>query len=210
MKRGLVISSALLSMGLFMSADLARDVHAAEEQPKAQDEKPIIYKVNQDSYELFHDVLPVKTDQYIHRSMQSADAMNKFIVKQAYEQGMIKFGPIISRKIEQPFKETILPGFNQALQETTETLSEKDWNHLKITNAPAGGLGEKILHLYNDETGEDIFRFHVRRDHPPNKGYYFNFHYHTYLDDYEQHHDLGTIYWGKNIPQKWTGEEVAI
>lgn len=209
MKRGLVISSALLTLGFFTSADLGREVHA-EEMQKSNEDKPLIYKVNQENYELFYDVLPVKTDHYIHRSVMSADLINKFILQQAREQSILKFGTAIHNKIGETFESEILPQLSAVLKETTNTLTEEDWTHLKITNSPAAGLGEKILHLYNDETDEDIFRFHVRRDHPPNKGYYFNFHYHTYLDNHEAHHDLGSIYWGKDIPQQWSGEENRI
>ncbi len=209
MKRGLVISSALLSIGLFVPTDFVKDVQA-EEPHKAQDEKnekPLIYTVNQDSYELFHEVLPVKTDHYIHRNASSADVMNHFIVNQAHQQSMRKFGLTISEKISNPFEESILPRLNTVLRETTETLSEEDWTQLKVSDNPAAGLGEKIIHLYNEESGKDIFRFHVRRDQRPKQGYYFNFHYHSYLDQYEKHHDLGTIYWGKDMPPRWTGED---
>lgn len=209
MKRGLVISSALLTIGLFVPADFVRDIQAVEPQ-KAQDgnnENPLIYKVNQDSYELFHEVLPAKTDHYIHRNASSADVINNYIVKEAFQQSMRKFGGTISEKIGHPFKEMILPRLNTVLRETTESLAENDWTQLKVSNNPSAGLGEKILHLYNEESGEDIFRFHVRRDQPPKQGYYFNFHYHTYLDQYEKHHDLGTIFWGKDMPPKWNGED---
>ncbi|MDI5787933.1 YpjP family protein [Bacillus licheniformis] len=33
--------------------------------------------------------------------------------------------------------------------------------------------------------GEDVLRFHVRRDKPPHKGYWFNFHYHTAEDGFQ-------------------------
>ncbi|WP_242009749.1 YpjP family protein [Halalkalibacter nanhaiisediminis] len=209
MKRGLVISSALLSIGLCVPTDFVRDVHA-EQPDKTQDEKtenPLIYKVNQESYELFHEVLPSKTDDYIHRNASSADLINHFIVKQAHEQSMRKFGDTISGKISNPFEESILPLLQTVIRETTKTLPEEEWAHLKVSTNPAGGLGEKILHLYNEENGKDIFRFHVRRDQPPKQGYYFNFHYHTYLDHYENHHNLGTIYWGKDMPPRWNGED---
>lgn len=208
MKRGFVISQALLTLTLFTSNDFIRDVQA--EETKTHDEKPIIYKANRDNYELFHDVLPTNTDHYIHRSLQSVHMLNEYIVQQALKQSMDKFGRVISSKIGDQFEKRIIPSLQEALGETMTTLSEEELMHLRITNVPAGGLGEKILHVYDEKTNEDYFRFHVRRDQRPNKGYYFNFHYHTYLDKHEHHHNLGTIYWGKNIPQKWNGKSVAI
>ncbi|NEU31215.1 hypothetical protein GN156_10525 [bacterium LRH843] len=209
MKRGIVISSALLTIGLFEPVELVNVIHAEEPQ-KAQDEKndnALIYKVNEDSYELFHEVLPAKIDHYIHRSVSSADILNSFILKEAYRESMNKFGETIGKKIGQPFEEMILPQLDAELREVTNTLADDDWSNLKISSSPGGGFGEKILHVYNESTGEDIFRFHVRRDQPPNQGYYFNFHYHTYLDQHEKHHDLGTIFWGKDMPPKWSGED---
>ena len=61
----------------------------------------------------------------------------------------------------------------------------------------------KIFHVYNRLTGEDLLRFHVRRDHPPQDGYWFNFHYHTAEDGFQSHHELGSIYWDRNTPPDW-------
>jgi hypothetical protein len=209
-KRGLVISSALLTFGLFVpSIDFVRDVQAEEPQ-KTQgesNENPLIYQVNEDSYDLFGDVLPAKTEQYIHRNASSADVINDYIMKQAAEQSMLKFGTVISEKINMPFEEQILPRLDSVLRETTETLSDKDWEQIKMSTSPSAGLGEKIFHLYNEETREDIFRFHVRRDQPPKQGYVFNFHYHTYLDKHEKHHTIGNIHWGKDMPPRWNSTD---
>ncbi|WP_235820314.1 YpjP family protein [Halalkalibacter krulwichiae] len=206
MKRGLVVSSALLTFGLFVpTTDYVREVQAEAPQKTAgeESEKPLIYQVNEHSYELFDEVLPAKTDQYIHRSAASAELLNDFIVKQAIKQSKLKFGTVITEKINSSFEEEIIPNLDKVLRETTQTLSDKDWEKVKISSIPSAGLGEKILHLYNDETGEDIFRFHVRRDQPPKQGYTFNFHYHTYLDQHEKHHELGSIPWGKDMPPRW-------
>ena len=206
MKRGLVISSALLTFGLFVpTTDFVREVHAEtpEKTAGAHNDKPLIYQVNKHSYELFDEVLPAKTEQYIHRNFQSADLINNFIIKRGVEQSILKFGSAITEKISAPFEEEIVPQLDSVLRETTKTLANEDWEKIRMSDTPSAGLGEKIFHLYNEETGEDIFRFHVRRDQPPKQGYTFNFHYHTYLDHHEKHHNLGTIVWGKDMPPRW-------
>jgi hypothetical protein len=80
---------------------------------------------------------------------------------------------------------------------------EESLANLKVTETPGGGLSEKIFHITNSKANEDVIRFHVRRDHPPQQGYWFNFHYHTHHDNFQAHHELGSIYWNKNTPPKW-------
>ncbi len=207
MKRSLLVTSALLSIGLVTSGHDYREAHAEEPRlPKATyDDRVNIYKVNENEYGLFHSVIPTSTatDKYIHRDVSSADVFNSYVKQFAYDMSMLKFGDVISDKIKEPFEEVIVPQLSEVLEETTNHLTAEQWKTVKLSTKPADGLGEKIFHLYNEESGEDIFRFHVRRDQPPKKGYWFNFHYHTYLDKYEGHHSLGSIYWGKNSPPKW-------
>ena len=62
-------------------------------------------------------------------------------------------------------------------------MPEESLQSLAISK-PAGGNNEKIFHVYDTKTGNDLLRFHVRRDHPPQDGYYFNFHYHRFDDGY--------------------------
>ncbi|MEH7388569.1 YpjP family protein, partial [Bacillus sp. JJ1521] len=85
-----------------------------------------------------------------------------------------------------------------AEQYPTEQLDQ-----LEISEQPSGGNGEKIFHIFDNTSGKDIVRFHVRKDHPPQDGYWFNFHYHTHHDGFQTHHALGDIYWNKNTPPKW-------
>ncbi|WP_088102139.1 YpjP family protein [Halalkalibacter urbisdiaboli] len=204
MKRGLLISSALLTLGLFVP-EYARDVQAQDLSKLQGDssEKPLIYKVNEQSYDLYRSVLPISTEQYIHRDVSSVEIYSNYVLNHAYEQSMMKFGSTIASKISSPFEEEILPRLKDIVTETTSNLSSEEWKQIKLSNQPASGLGEKIFHLYNGDSGEDLLRFHVRRDQPPKQGYWFNFHYHTHLDDYEKHHDLGSIYWGKDMPPRW-------
>lgn len=132
-------------------------------------EKPLIYKISENDYELFHEVLPSDTEHYIHRVISSAEVYTKFMFSHAYEQSMMKFGETISSKINESFTDEIYPRLKDALAETTNNLTEQEWPQVKVSNQPAPGFGEKIFHLYNEDSGEDIFRFHVRRDQPPKK-----------------------------------------
>ncbi|EWG09672.1 YpjP family protein [Cytobacillus firmus] len=118
---------------------------------------------------------------------------------QSYEKFGAKIGPVI----EDEFNEVILPKIEKAIQEVAVQFPEESLAQLKVTETPGGGLSEKIFHITNSMTDEDVIRFHVRRDHPPQQGYWFNFHYHTYHDHFQAHHELGSIYWNKNTPPKW-------
>jgi len=121
----------------------------------------------------------------------------------AKEQSIEKFGTKISNVIEHEFEEIILPKIEETIETIAHQFPEEDLKNLTITESPAGGFGEKIFHIYNSMTNEDIIRFHVRRDHPPLEGYTFNFHYHTYHDQFQTHYTLGNIDWNKNTPPKW-------
>lgn len=116
---------------------------------------------------------------------------------------MIKFGSKIGPVIADEFQNVILPKIEKALAEVTEQFPEEDLSYLTISEIPSGGRGEKIFHIYNEKTGKDIIRFHVRRDLRPQEGYWFNFHYHTYHDHFEKHYLLGEIFWDKNTPPRW-------
>jgi hypothetical protein len=114
-----------------------------------------------------------------------------------------KFGNKIKPVIEDEFKEVILPEIEKVIEEITAEFPEANLQYLNISEFPSGGVSERIFHIKNALTGEDIIRFHVRRDNPPQQGYWFNFHYHTYLDQFQTHHTLGSIFWAKNTPPKW-------
>ncbi|MEK3886102.1 YpjP family protein [Bacillus sp. FSL K6-3431] len=122
---------------------------------------------------------------------------------EAERQSMTKFGPKISNVIENEFREIVLPNIESAIQMTAAQFPEDALASLEITETPSGGVSEKIFHIFNNDTQQDIIRFHVRRDKPPLEGYTFNFHYHTYHDEFQTHYSLGTIYWDKNTPPKW-------
>ncbi len=60
-----------------------------------------------------------------------------------------------------------------------------------------------MFNIYDEQTGKDLIRFHVRTENRPGEGYYYNFHYHTAEDQFATHHNLGDVYWSKNTPPKW-------
>ncbi|MBN8190662.1 YpjP family protein [Bacillus sp. NTK074B] len=136
---------------------------------------------------------PVLThDEFLETMLVQAE-------KNAYE----KFGTKIKPFIEDEFRSLILPNIERAIEDTAAQFPEEDLTSLTISEVPQYAKTEKIFHIYDERSGEDIIRFHVRKDHPPKDGYYFNFHYHTAHDKFHAHHELGSIYWDKNTPPQW-------
>ncbi|ALF10688.1 YpjP family protein [Parageobacillus thermoglucosidasius] len=136
---------------------------------------------------------PILTrQQFIEQTMEKA-------VVQSYE----KFGRKIAPVIKEEFRDVILPRIEEVIASLAEQYPEEQLQYLAVTENPSGGIGERIFHIYRVDTGEDIIRFHVRREHPPQDGYWFQFHYHTYHDHFQTHYELGKIYWDKNTPPQW-------
>ncbi|WP_075982029.1 YpjP family protein [Bacillus massilinigeriensis] len=125
------------------------------------------------------------------------------IFQQAEDQSYLKFGEKIKPVIHDEFKEIIFPNIESAIKEAVAEFPERDLKYLAVSEIPGKGNAERIFHITDMKKNQDIMRFHVRRDHPPQQGYWYNFHYHTYHDAFETHHELGSIYWGKNTPPKW-------
>src|SRR5690625_1949995 len=191
MTLGLYVPPAILDMeaeenkdSLSSKADISDDtVHPATEVQAEEADHVAQYNV---TYETFDN------DYYLH-----------MLTEKVTEQVVTKLGPKIGERVENDVLETILPNIEDVLK-TVLTDSEDDvLPYYGITEEPTRGLGEKIFHVYNHQTDEDIARFHVRRDNRPLEGYWFNFHYHLSDDNFEEHHELGEIYWDKNIPPKW-------
>lgn len=130
------------------------------------------------------------------------DIINQ-LVRDAEYYSYAKFGSKIKPVIEDEFREIILPNIEKAISAVTVKYQNEDLNQLVISEAPTGGDSEKIFHIASTVSNQDVIRFHVRKDHPPQSGYWFNFHYHTFHDDFQEHHELGSIYWDKNTPPKW-------
>lgn len=130
------------------------------------------------------------------------DFISKMLLE-AETQSYAKFGEKIKPVIENEFATIILPNIERAIVHVANQYPEEELNYLSVSEKPGSGHSEKIFHIQNEKTKEDVIRFHVRRDHPPQEGYWFNFHYHTYHDKFQTHHQLGSIYWDKNTPPKW-------
>lgn len=122
---------------------------------------------------------------------------------QAKEQSLLKFGSRVGPVITNEFDEIIFPKIQEAIEMTLNDMDKDSLKSLAISENPSGEHSEKIFHIYESTTGSDIIRFHVRTDHRPKEGYFFNFHYHTYSDQFAKHYKLGDIYWSKNMPPKW-------
>ncbi|WP_102346468.1 YpjP family protein [Bacillus sp. Marseille-P3661] len=140
---------------------------------------------------------------YIDNREELISTFTAYSTNQAEQLSMMKFGRTIAPVIGDEFKQVILPKIEEAISTLAQELDEDVIRELVISENPAKGLGEKIFHVYNRSTGEDLIRFHVRRDHPPMDGYWFNFHYHKYTDRFQTHHTMGSIYWDKNTPPHW-------
>lgn len=122
----------------------------------------------------------------------------------AENQSFLKFGSKISPVIEDDYRSEILPKIEDVITgHLAKFQDDEAYQDVVISSKPSAGKTEKIFHVYNRLTGEDLLRFHVRRDHPPQDGYWFNFHYHTAEDGFQSHHELGSIYWDRNTPPDW-------
>ena len=124
------------------------------------------------------------------------------LAAQAKEKALTKFGPRISGSIEQEFTDLILPQIESVLGSILNESGES-YTYYSIAEEPAGGYGERIFNVYDELGKKNIAKFHVRRDNRPLEGYYFNFHYHLSSDSFKEHHQIGDIYWNKNMPPKW-------
>ncbi|MCM3588647.1 YpjP family protein [Mesobacillus maritimus] len=147
----------------------------------------------------------VTVEEEVFQSQSEEESRSLFVqrmVREAEQKSLEKFGNRIGPVIEDEFRQLILPNMEIAIASVAEQFPREDLETLEITEVPSGGVAEKIFHIINAEN-KDIIRFHVRRDHPPLEGYWFNFHYHTHHDQFQKHYELGLIYWDKNTPPKW-------
>lgn len=188
LRKTLVILFTIATFGLVAPpAALTVEEHSSEEDTSA--------KLTNSHRHYFNDETAYEyqgKETYLSSFLEAAEA-----------QSLQKFGDKIGSVIEDEFRLVILPKMEEAIIQYTEEFSDEDVRDLVISKKPAEGKGEKIFHLYNKQTGQDVLRFHVRRDHPPQQGYWFNFHYHTNQDSFQKHHELGSIYWNQNMPPNW-------
>lgn len=145
----------------------------------------------------------LEAEGYFEDSKFDRESFVEELLKKAEVRSYQKFGNKIRPVIENEFRDIILPKIQSAIEETAAQFPTEDLKNLTISENPGRGNSEKIFNIKSSTTGEDILRFHVRKDHPPKQGFWFNFHYHTCYDDFQTHHELGAIYWAKDTPPKW-------
>ncbi|MGR6896922.1 YpjP family protein [Rummeliibacillus sp. BSL5] len=143
--------------------------------------------------------------EYIQHAQPEVDqfTMSGQLIDQAKEQSYLKFGNRIGPKISNEFDHIIFPKIEEAIHMTVDHLNVNEMRDLAMTEKPSGDYSEKIFHIYQASSGQDMIRFHVRTERRPVDGYYYNFHYHTYKDKFASHNNLGEIYWSKDTPPKW-------
>ncbi|MEH7437127.1 YpjP family protein [Neobacillus drentensis] len=190
LRKPLFVLISILTFGLVTPTQLMNSVNA-------ENFKDI------DAFEAPADRSITRQNGFYEESEFNREAFMEQLIKQAEIQSYQKFGTKIKPVIEDEFREVILPNIELAMAQTADQIPEEDLKNLTISEQPGSGLSEKIFNIKSRLTGKDILRFHVRRDNPPQAGYWFNFHYHTIYDDYQSHHELGSIYWAKNTPPKW-------
>lgn len=137
---------------------------------------------------------------------ESIDPYEQFVTyaaQQAKYQSLQKFGPKIVDHVRDEFIAEILPKVEEVIRELAQKANEEDLARFEMTEKPASGYGERIFHIFDQQTNEDVARFHVKRVNHPKKGFSFNFHYHLQKDKFEHHYHLGNIDWNKNTPPKW-------
>ncbi|NGP43965.1 hypothetical protein G4V62_02995 [Bacillaceae bacterium SIJ1] len=144
-----------------------------------------------------------EAEQFENREELIASFIN-YATVHASQVTSTKFGKAMAPRVRKGYAEDVEPGLKNVLRTLAEGLDDHRIKQLMFTSVPAGGTGEKIFHIYDGETGNDLFRFHVRRDHPPKDQYYFNFHYHTNHDNFQAHYEIASLPWGMNTPPHWT------
>lgn len=189
LKKSLVVLISILTFGLVTPSDFT---WFAEAQP-LKDRNNGVQEEKLSSY------LPNEKDIFDRNQ-----CINIFKDK-AEEQVYQKFGEKIQPKIDNEFKTVILPKIEAAIENIAAQFPDEELQFLTISEKPSRGRSEKIFHIYDSSSGKDVIRFHVRQDHIPLEGYWFNFHYHTYHDSFLNHYELGSIYWDTNTPPKWGG-----
>jgi hypothetical protein len=191
LRKSLFVTISILTFGLVTPSQLINQANAE----KINDSESFQAQAPEINFD--------QSNRYLIETEFNREEFIQDLMKQAEIQSYQKFGTRIKPVIADEFREVILPNIEIALEETASQLAGDDLKNLTITEQPGSGHSEKIFNIKDNVTGKDILRFHVRRDNPPQAGYWFNFHYHTYHDNYQSHHELGVIYWDKNTPPKW-------
>ncbi|MBM4762043.1 YpjP family protein [Bacillus sp. B15-48] len=189
LRRSLVVLISIFTFGMVSPAQ-ASELLLADQQ-KSGDKSDVVETSAIETESFFAEEIGKPSENIVNR-----------LIKQAEEKSFEKFGDRIGPVIEDEFRQMILPNIEQVITMISADFSEEELEYIAITEVPSGGHSEKIFHISCKDNVE-LIRFHVRRDRPPHQGYWFNFHYHTYHDQFSSHYELGTIYWDKNTPPNW-------
>ncbi|MCM3180348.1 YpjP family protein [Cytobacillus horneckiae] len=188
LRKSIVVMVTILTFGMVTpSQDFLHENQQSDKSPKKA-----IFADHQSENEI------EEVEPYI-----SKEAFISQMVKSAEQHSFDKFGIKIKPVIEEEFSEVILPNIEKAIEEVAVQYPQERLVNLKISETATAGISERIFHIADETKNQDVIRFHVRRDNPPQQGHWFNFHYHTYYDQFQEHHNLGSIYWDKNTPPKW-------
>ncbi|MGM9926871.1 MAG: YpjP family protein [Bacillus sp. (in: firmicutes)] len=198
MKKSLVVALSILTFGIVTPDDFIwnDEVEAASLSKKSSFEELA-------SVSDFAVNVPI--DSIIEEKSEREKLLESFYEK-AETISYQKFGERIKPRIEEEFTNVILPKIEEAIALYVNEYPESELKHLTISEKPASGVGEKIFHIYDHNSGQDLIRFHVRRENVPQQGHWFNFHYHTEQDQFAAHHELGSIYWDTNTPPHWASQ----
>ncbi|MFD1362680.1 YpjP family protein [Lentibacillus salinarum] len=189
---------AVITLGLYIP-ELNVDVEAEQSKETADSDPDLHDEPNHENRET--PILTAKMPD-VQADVSEPDPIQDLRDK-AQEQALMKMGPRITAKVEDEFQTVILPKMEEALHLIMDETKATDFHYYSVTEQPSEGFGERIFNIYDERTGKDIARFDVRRENRPMEGYWFNFHYHVKSDDFENHHEIGDIYWDKNSPPKW-------
>ncbi|UOQ49225.1 YpjP family protein [Gracilibacillus caseinilyticus] len=189
MKKLTVLLVTILTLGLYVPPIyIDADMDKGEVEPSEDQTKQLDDQVVEDTNEV---VLEDSNQLYL----QELD-------KQAEELVFEKLGKI-STKIDTELNQVVLPNLKAVLHDIYEQIGEEESQYLMIKEEPSAGYGERIFNLYDAKQKQNVAKFHVNRVKRPSDGYYFQFHYHLFNDQFEEHIPLAEVYWGKNTPPQW-------
>ncbi|SET64177.1 YpjP-like protein [Salinibacillus kushneri] len=202
-KKILLISITILTLGMYTPPALI-DANAAEsEEIDSSTTKPNDNSVSSNNHTAIEfnenlGVAELDADRVEHDNT-TLTALTEI----AKNQTKAKLGPKIMNQVEDEFTTEILPNLEKVITHILDDANRDEVLYYGISEDEITGYGEKIFNLYDVRTNTDIARFHVRRENRPHDGYWFNFHYHLKDDDFENHHNIGEIYYDKNTPPRW-------
>lgn len=192
MKKIAVMLITIMTLGMYVPVSLTAETNEDKES----------YDTDSKVDESIQTTVVEEPPSSIEEELPASVMMEK-LTEKVKEQAMLKMGPRIAERIGGEFTAVILPKIEEIMQTVMLDENGEPISYYGITEQPAKGYGERIFHIYDYHNEETVAKFHVRRDHRPLDGYWFNFHYHLKDDDFEKHYEVGELFWDKNTPPKW-------